>query len=114
MHTFSRAEQAEIERLVELRYERSVAEKEVELKRASNPRAAGFNYGAPLPEPDLWSYRRIKAFADRYRQRNSETAREKSWELDMLIRAVRHSVYPYEQRLALASLLAFAQSEFNL
>lgn len=76
------------------------------MEHMTDPRSAGFNYGAALGAPNTVRFRQIVAIADRYRQRNSDKARERSWRLDMAIRAVRVSCTAEEQARKLAALEA--------
>lgn len=71
----------------------------------ADPREDGFNYGAPLPEP-LWdaTYQAAKLLAEVLRKRNSGTARQRSWDFDMRVRAVRVSCSQAEQDKTLAQL----------
>lgn len=80
------------------------------MNETSDPRAAGFNYGAALGAPDTIRFRQIVATADKLRQRNAQTARERSWRLDMAIRAVRVSCSHEEQERALAALESVLES----
>lgn len=71
----------------------------------ADPREDGFNYGAPLPEP-LWdaAYQSAKLLAEVLRKRNSGAARQRSWDFDMRVRAVRVSCSQAEQDKTLAQL----------
>lgn len=71
----------------------------------ADPRKRGFNYGAPIAEPlyDAF-YQFAKLAAEILRKRNSAAAREVSWDLDMLIRAVRVACSGEEQEKALGHL----------
>jgi len=69
---------------------------------ANDPRAKGFNYGAPLPVPAaLTPFSRL---ADKWRKHNSQKGRERSWDLDMAVRFVRVACTEREQANALAYL----------
>lgn len=80
------------------------------MNEAIDPRANGFNYGAALGAPDTIRFRQIVGIADKLRQRNSQTARERSWRLDMAIRAVRVSCSVEEQERALSALESVLES----
>lgn len=69
-----------------------------------DPRALGFNYGAPLPECRDHHYQFAKAVADLVRHRDSQSARAKSWALDMAVREVRISCTEGEREAALRKL----------
>lgn len=77
-----------------------------------DPRTKGFNYGAPVPEPKLYFYHYAKAVADIARKRNSNSARQKSWDLDEAIRLVRLSCSIEEQNRKLQLLRKFILSEY--
>lgn len=76
-----------------------------------DPRHAGFNYGAPVPEPTTIAYSAIIVHAERLRKLNSERAQKESWHLDMMIRDVRHSCSADEQAKNLACLYRWAERE---
>lgn len=78
---------------------------------STDPRTKGFNYGAPIPEPASLTYWFSKALADIVRHRNSQRAREKSWDLDEAVRLVRLSCTVEEQTRKLNLLTAFLVSE---
>ncbi len=63
----------------------------------ADPRAKGFNYGAPLAEPFGKAWDKILRLADHLRHVAHETE-DRSWKLDHAIRAVRHSC-THEERL---------------
>lgn len=59
------------------------------IRAVANPRAAGFNYGAPLPiEPDDTLFADARDLADRLREIAAQASR-RAWEIDMAVRAYR-------------------------
>lgn len=72
-----------------------------------DPRALGFNYGAPVAEPLADAcYIFAKLVAQVLRNRSSHVSVERSWALDMLIRDVRVSCSLDEQGAKLSHLKA--------
>jgi hypothetical protein len=69
-----------------------------------DPRANGYNYGAPLPIPSGFGlFNDSLALADRLRDISHE-AGDRSWRIDMAVRDVRHACTPGERHKATEAL----------